>query len=468
MTSPQSADVVVIGAGPGGYLTALQAARAGLETVLVSSPGDLGGVCVNRGCIPAKACLAAAARLEAARACREFGVVVDDTSLDFAALMGQARRASELAQKGLQFLLKQAKVTLLEGRGTLLGTHKVKLEAKGQPTLEIEAEQIVLACGTRPALPPIPGLDLSTGRMATSFGVFALEELPKRVAILGGGYQGLEFAAFFAAVGAEVTVFELLPQLLPREEPEAVKELLSQLTGPNLRLLTSAKVLSAEVAGATVKLAYEHAGATSELECDFCLVAAGRRPITSAFGPVELETDKSGCLVVDEHQRTNQPSIYAVGDLAGPPFLAHKAFQDAFRCAAALAGTTRPVGEVIPTCLYTTPEFGRVGLTEAEAKAEGYEVQTYTVPLRGLGRAITLQQKRGLVKLVAETVTGRVLGVTVVSPEASELMGEAALAVQARLTVEQIAATSHMHPTFAEGLREAAAALAGHSLHFQR
>jgi len=448
-------DLLALGAGPGGYMATLLASKAGQRCALISAPQDLGGVCLNRGCIPTKALLHVAEQLRGASKLAEAGLEFDLAALDFPALMRKGLEASEAAGKGLAYTLREAKVAVFEGWGQAVAPDRVLVGEQ-----ELACERLIIATGSRPLWPSIPGLEQGHPRLLTSDELFHLQERPGRIALLGAGYQGTEFAFFFAALGIEVTLIEALPAPFPREEPEAVQVLLRAFKEQGITGYFATRLSSVRETASGLELALEGPKGHMQLETDLLVVAIGRRPNLQGLEALNLQLDELGFLAVDAEGKTSAPGVYALGDVAGPPLLAHKAFQDAERLVAGLGGAP-PAQEkpVIPSCVFCSPELARVGLTEAEARATGKSILTELVPLKGLGRAATMGEKNGLIKLVAEGDTGRLLGITLFCPMASELLGEATLAVAHNITAGQLAATSHMHPTFSEGLKEGAAAL---------
>ncbi len=449
-------DLLALGAGPGGYMATLLASKAGFKCALVSSPQDLGGVCLNRGCIPTKALLHVAEQLRGASKLAEAGLKIDLAAMDFPALMQKGLQASQAAGKGLAYTLREAGVVVFEGWGQAVAPDRVLVGEQ-----ELACGRLVIATGSQPLWPSIPGLGQGHPRLLTSDELFHLQERPRRVALLGAGYQGTEFAFFFAALGSEVSLIETLPAPFPREEPEAVQVLLRAFKEQGISGYFETRLASISETATGLELALEGPKGLVQLETDLLGVAIGRKANTEGLEALGLQLDARGFIAVDLEGNTNVAGVFAVGDVAGPPLLAHKAFQDAERLVAGLTGAKSPQAEpVIPSCVFSFPELARVGLTEAEAKATGKPVLTELVPLKSLGRAAAMGERSGLIKLVAEGQTGRLLGITLLCPMASELLGEATLAVAHKMTAGQLAATSHMHPTFSEGLKEGAAALA--------
>jgi dihydrolipoamide dehydrogenase len=448
-------DVIVVGGGPGGYAAAIHAAQRGDRVTLVEAR-EVGGTCLNRGCIPTKAMVEAARLLRDARRAAEFGVRVGEVALDYPALLARRDRVVAGLVGGLSQLLRASGVSVVAGRARLVPGPAV--EVGGQ---RLAADAIVLAPGSVPARVPLPGADLPG--VVDSDGLLALPERPASLCIIGGGVIGCEFAAIYAALGTRVTVVELLPRLLPPADEEVSRRLSAAFRRQGIAVQTGVRV--AGVAPGP-RVAWEG----GETEAEVVLVAVGRRPNTEGLGceavGVALER---GAIAVDARLRTTAPGIWAVGDATGGAMLAHAAFAQARAAVADMHG--EPAlweGLLVPNPVFTHPEVAWAGLTEQEAAARGIAVTVGRFPFAALGRAQVLGETDGFLKLVAAAGTGRILGVHAFGPSATDLVAEGVLAAQAGLTAEDLEGTVHGHPTLSEGLGEAAAMALGRPLHAMR
>lgn len=464
--------VLVLGGGPAGYIAAATAARLGAEVTLVEER-ELGGTCLNRGCIPTKAMVAGAARLAAVQGAGEFGVRVAGVGLDFAAFL--ARRDQVVAQLrgGVAHLLRARKVRVVAGRATLVGPGRLAVAAGATlpdgsvapEALELSGDAVVLASGSLPARLPV--FDWDNPRVMTSDELLRLETLPASLAVVGGGVIGCEFASVFARLGVKVTVVELLDQLLPGEDRRAAQALRQAFRKAGIEVMTGTAVEAAEDAGAAgLRLRLAGGG---EVVAERVLVSVGRLPHSHGLGYEEagVRLDERGFVAVDASLRTSLPDVFAAGDVAGPPLLAHWAYhQGTLAASNAVTGERRRSdAQVVPNCIYTVPEVASCGLTEDRAAAEGRQVEVAQVRLNANSKAVIEGEADGFVRLVCEPGGGRVLGATLVGPHATELVHEVALAVQAGVTLADLAATIHAHPTLAESVGEAALAGVGRGLH---
>ena len=454
-------DVVVIGSGPGGYVAALRAAQLGKTTAVVERD-TLGGVCLNRGCIPTKALCHSAEVFANIRHADAIGINVSDVSLDFAAMMANKDAVVKKLNSGVAFLLKRAKVDVLAGTGRLAGRNKVAVALNDGGEEILEAEKIIIATGSEPARPSWIRFD--SPKVMTSDEALQLAELPASVFILGGGYIGCEFASIFAQLGVKVTLVEMLDSLLPNMDPDVSSTLLKAFKKLKIKVHTGTKMESLEATDAGVTAALE--GGKS-VEADLALICVGRRMLSDGLGLDEAGVEvKDGAIVIDEHCETSVAGIYAIGDVTGKLQLAHVASAQAIVAAECAAGMSSAINyRCVPAAVFTNPEVGSVGLTEAEAQEAGYEVKTASFQLQALGRAIAIGETAGFAKVVADARTGEVLGLHLVGPHASDVIAEGGLAIALEATVAELATTIHAHPTLPEAVMEAARSWLGHDIH---
>jgi dihydrolipoamide dehydrogenase len=453
-----SFDVVVIGSGPGGYVAALRAAQLGASTAIVEKD-RIGGTCLVRGCIPTKALLQSAELYTLAKAGEPFGLVTGDLGFDW--LAAQKRKAAVVDQlvKGVEGLLKAGGVTSLRGAGRLAGAGKVAL---GDQT--ISAKDVVIATGSAITRIPLKGAELTID----SDRILELKEVPARLAVIGGGVVGMEFAAMFAALGSKVTVLEMLPQVLPMVDADLVRTYLRHLQGVGATVQTEAKVSEVAKNNGALQVRFSAGGEGGAVDADQVLLAVGRSPYTEGLGAVESGVKlERGRVVVDEHLHTDADGVWAIGDVIGGIMLAHVASYEGVCAVENIAGHSRraPDYHAVPNCVYTDPEIAHVGLGEQDAKEKGLEVKVGRFPFVASGRALTLGQSEGYVKVIADAGSGKLLGAHIVGPRATDLIAEATLAIQNGLTMEQLDLTIHAHPTLPESLMEAALAAQGRAIH---
>jgi dihydrolipoamide dehydrogenase len=457
-------DVLVIGAGPGGYVAAIRAAQLGLKTACAESRETLGGTCLNVGCIPSKALLHASEYFEKAHsgALAKFGVKIEGASLDLPAMMAEKADAVKGLTGGIEFLFKKNKVEWLKGLASFTGKDSVQV---GERT--VRAKNIVIATGS--SVTPLPGLTIDQKVVVDSTGALALEKVPGHLVVIGGGVIGLELGSVWKRLGANVTVVEFLDQLLPGMDGEVRKEAAKIFKKQGVALKLSTKVTNVAVNGgkATVTVEPADGGAAETLEADAVLVAIGRRPNTEglALDKAGLATNKRGQIEIDHDFRTSVPGIWAIGDVVPGPMLAHKAEDEGIAVAENIAGLTGIVNhDVIPAVVYTSPEIASVGLTEEDAKARG-EIKVGKFPMLANSRAKTNRETEGFVKVIADAKNDRVLGVHIIASLAGTMIAQAAQAMEFGATSEDIAYTCHAHPTHSEALKEAAMAVQGKPIH---
>ncbi|MES2146435.1 MAG: dihydrolipoyl dehydrogenase [Pseudomonadota bacterium] len=458
-------DVLVIGAGPGGYVAAIRAAQLGLKTACAESRETLGGTCLNVGCIPSKAMLHASEYFDAAAngAMAKLGVIVEP-KLDLPAMHGQRKEAVTQLTGGIEFLFKKNKVEWLKGRASFESADTVKV---GERT--VKAKNIVIATGSSVTLLPGVEVDNAAGRIVDSTGALELAAVPKTMVVIGGGVIGLELGSVWRRLGAEVIVVEYLDQILPGFDEDVRKEANKIFKKQGFQFKLGTKVTAATASGKGVSLTVEPAkgGASESLEADVVLVSIGRRPNTEGLGldKAGLKVNARGQVETDHDFRTAVSGIWAIGDVVPGPMLAHKAEDEGIAVAENIAGQTGIVNhDVIPSVVYTMPEIAGVGLTETQARGHG-EVKVGKFPMLANSRAKTNHEPDGFVKVIADAKTDRVLGVWVIASVGGTMIAEAALAMEFGATSEDIAYTCHAHPTHSEALKEAAMAVTGKPIH---
>jgi dihydrolipoamide dehydrogenase len=459
-----SFDVIVIGAGPGGYVSAIRAAQLGMKVACVEKRETLGGTCLNVGCIPSKALLHSSEQFEEARhKLAEHGVVVGQVSLDLAKM--QARKAEVVAAnvKGIEFLFKKNKVTWLKGEGRIAAPGKVEVAGT-----TYAAKHIVIATGSEST--PLKGVEVDEKQIVTSTGGLELDKVPGHLVVIGGGVIGLELGSVWRRLGAEVTVIEFLDRILPTMDAELGKQFERVLAKQGLKFKLKSKVTAALKAPDGVTLTVEPAagGAPEQIKADVVLLAIGRRPHTANLGLAEagVALDERGRVKTDGHFATNLPGIWAIGDVIAGPMLAHKAEEEGVALAEILAGQKPHVNyDAIPAVVYTWPEVAGIGKTEEELKAAGIAYKVGKFPFTANGRARAMGHTDGFAKILADKATDRVLGAHILGPEAGTLIAEIALAMEFGASAEDIARTSHAHPSLNEAVKEAALAVDGRALH---
>ena len=463
-------DVVVIGAGPAGYVCAIRAAQLGLRTACVengSYEGGLGGTCLNWGCIPAKALLESAALAETLKSHGdEMGVRPIEVEYDMGAAVDRSRFISEKLTKGIGFLFKKNGVEHVVGTGRIAAPGKVEVTpAEGDP-LTLETKNIVIATGA--VMKSFPGFEIDGEKVIGSREALALRSPPERMVVVGAGYVGVEFADVFNAFGVDVTLVEALDSVVPLADAEIGKTLARSFKKRGMTIRTGTKVKSLDRDASPMILTVETDKGEETIETDVVLMAVGRSPVTEGLGLAEAGVEMNGPWVkIDEWCQTNVPGIYAIGDVAGEPMLAHKGSHEGIVAAEKIAGVAHhPMRyDNIPSVGYCHPEVATIGMTEDEAVEAGYEVKVGKYPLTAHGRALTAAHNEGFVKIVADAKYGEVLGVHMIGHNVSELIGEAGLARALESTVEEIAAHAHAHPSMAEAVMEAAMAALDRAIH---
>ena len=463
-------DVLVIGGGPGGYVAAIRAAQLGRDVTVVEMD-DYGGSCLNHGCIPSKALISASGLAHRAGEAERMGVYAEP-AVDMSAMVGWKDQVVNRLTKGVESLCERAGATLMTGRAEFAGDGEVRVvkAGDGQGSETVSFEHAIVATGSRPV--EIPGFEFDGEHVLSSRDALALESVPDRLLIVGAGYIGMELATVFQKVGSDVTVVEQLDGVLPGYEADVtdvVRDRVESL-GVDFHFQQTAREWEVTDDGLLVWTDSEAEGrAEKRFEADRCLVAVGRQPVTDTLNlaAVDVETDERGFIETDDQARTSVDSVFAVGDVAGEPMLAHKAFAEGEVAAEVIAGEPAALDhQAIPAAVFTDPEIGTVGMTADEAAEAGFDPAVGEMPLRASGRALTLDEREGFVRVVADGETGFVLGGQIVGPEASELVAELALAVEMGATLEDVAATVHVHPTLSEAVHEAAKGARGASIHY--
>jgi dihydrolipoamide dehydrogenase len=456
-------DLIVIGSGPGGYSAAIRAGQYGLKTALIEKQARLGGTCLLVGCIPTKSLLHTAEVWQRFVHSEEEGIHVESPRLDYPKVKERKDGIVNKHSKGVEMLLKRAKVERISGYATLKGGGKLEVKSDaGVQTLE--AKNIIIATGSEARM--IPGLEPDAEFILTNIEILNLTAVPKSLIIIGAGAVGVEFASIFKRFGTDVTLIEMLPRIVPVEDEDISKELDRVFRKQKIRVETGARAENIRKTGMGVKLTMTtRDGKQEELEAEKLLVAVGRKPNTENIGleNTKVELDR-GFIKVDEHQLTAEPGVYAIGDVvAGTPQLAHVATREGMIAVAHMAGKPAvPINKNrIPGATYTEPGIGSVGLTEAQAKAQGYQVKVGRFPFAGVARASIIGHHEGFIKVVADEEHGEILGVHIIGPEGFELIAEAVAAMEAEATVDVMMQTIHAHPTLYEGLGEAFNAVYG-------
>jgi len=464
-------DVVVIGGGPGGYVAAIRAAQLGLSTVCVEMDKTLGGTCVNIGCIPSKALLQSSERFEFTKLhAKEHGIIVGDVRADLAQMMKRKDDVVAANTKGVEFLFKKNKVTWAKGRGTLRpardGLHVVEVAAEGAAATTYRARDVILATGSTPI--ELPFLKFDERRVLSNIGALRIPEVPRHLVVIGGGVIGLELGSVWRRLGAKVAVVELAPTILPGTDEEIVKEATRVFTKQGLELRTGAKVTGATVEQQRIVVQVEKDGKQESLDADYVLVSVGRKPFMPGIDAAALgvKTGDRGQIVVDEQMRTSVPGVYAIGDVVWGKLLAHKAEEEGVVAAEVIAGKPSAMHyRSMPSVVYTWPEIATVGMAEHEVKASGRQYRVGKFPFSANGRARTMGETTGLVKVIADAETDELLGVHMIGANVSDLISEVVLAFEYRGSSEDIGITVHSHPTLSEAVKEAALATLGRAIH---
>ncbi len=460
-------DLAIIGSGPGGYIAAVRAGQLGMSCAVIEQAPKPGGTCLHWGCIPTKALLHSAEVLDGARHADAFGVRVSGVELDLPAVRKYKTGVVDGNAKGVEYLLKKNGVRLLRGRGRLSGRGRVEITPDGGQSSTIEARRVILATGS--AIRGLPGVEFDGQTILNSDQALELARIPRSLIVLGGGAVGVEFASIYRSFGADVTLVELVPRLIPIEDDDLGTELEKGFKNRGISIHTGTKVQMVERAGSGVRLTAERDGKALTLEAEALLVAIGRRPLSEDLGleGTGVRVDARGYVEVDAMMRTGEPDVYAIGDILPTPALAHVASHEGVVAVEHAAGQApHPIDyDRIPSCTYCRPEVAAIGLTEREARRRGHDVVVGRFPFSAIGKAKILGDTAGFVKIVAERRHDEVLGVHIIGLHATELISEATAALALEATVASIFHAIHAHPTLSEAMGEAALAVHGRALH---
>ena len=461
-------DVTIIGSGPGGYVAAIRAGQLGLKTALVEKDKRLGGTCTLRGCIPTKQLLMSAHVYEHVQHAADFGVQASEIKLAFADVQKRKDKVVLKNSKGVEFLMKKNKVTVFNGYGRLQLPGKVEVTGEGGKKEVINTKNIIIATGS--VVRPIPGFETDGERVVNSDHILELKEVPKSLIVMGAGAVGVEFASVYSRFGSETTIVELMPRLLPLEDEEVSKELEKSFRKRKIKSQLDTKLEKIEKTDTGLKLTGKTSkGEAVNLEAEMLLVAVGRMPFIEGLGleGTKIKVER-GAIQVDEYLRTGEPGVYAIGDVIPTPWLAHLASKEGILAVEQCAGQkdAHPINlRLVPNCTYCDPEVASVGLTEAKAREEGYDVKVAKFPFSASGKARILGEEEGFVKIVSETKYDELLGVHIIGPHATELIAEACVAMQLESTAEELGRTMHAHPTISEAVMEAAEGIHGLTIH---
>jgi len=458
------ADIAVIGGGPGGYVCGIRAAQLGLKTVVIEAD-RLGGECVNYGCIPSKSLISVSKLVDKVKDAEKFGFRASGVYVDFVQLQKWKSEVISRLVSAIELLLRGYHATVVTGEAELIAKDRIVVTT-AQGTEEISCKNVVIATGTRTS--SLPGLEFDGDVIISSKEGLDLKGAPKRLLIVGGGAIGLEFASMFQKLGSSITVVEIMDQLLPGTDPEVVRVVHRKLESKGVKVFLKSQVVHVDKSGSETNVEVETPNGKMTLGVDKILVSVGRKPRTEKMNlqKIGVQTDSRGYVITDNRMQTNIPGVYAIGDVRGPPLLAHKASKEGIVAAECIAGMPSAADwKVVPDAVFCDPEVASVGLTEAKATEAGYKVKRSRFQFAALGRALTAGEPEGFVKIVSNEEDGLVLGAQIVGPEASDLISEVALAIEMGATVDDIALTIHPHPTLPEAIMEASELAAGRPIH---
>ena len=463
-------DLVVIGGGPGGYVCAIRAAQLGLKTACVESRGALGGTCLNVGCIPSKSLLNLSENFHKAK--KDFnqqGIEIDGIKLNIEKMMSNKNKSIQVLTKGVEFLFKKNKVTYFKGKGVLFSKNDIIVYESNNKRTNITSKNIVIATGS--AVASLPGIEINEKNIVSSTGALSFEKVPSKLAVIGGGYIGLEMGSVWSRLGSEVTVIEYLDYITPGMDREISNEFQKILSKQGIKFKMGSKVESVEDQGKFVKIIYTNVKNSKKeiLEVEKVLLSVGRKPYTEGLNlsKVGIKKDSKGRIEVNNKLQTSVKNIYAIGDVIKGPMLAHKAEEEGIAVAEILAGQAGHVNyDVIPGVIYTSPEVATVGKTEEQLKEENKSYKTGKFPFLANSRAKVNNETEGFVKILADSKTDKVLGVHIIGPHCGDMIAEMALAMEFGASAEDIARTCHAHPTHTEAIKEAALAVDKRPIHF--
>lgn len=459
MANQEQFDITIIGSGPGGYVAAIRAGQLGLKVAMIEKDTRLGGTCTLRGCIPTKQMLMSAHVYEQMQHAADFGVQVSGIQLAFEDVQKRKNKVVLKNTKGIEYLMKKNKVTVFKGTGKLALPGKVEVTGADGAKQTIASKAIIIATGS--TVRPIPGFETDGAHVVNSDHILELKEIPKSLIVMGAGAVGCEFASVYSRFGAETTLVELMPRLVPLEDEEVSKELEKSFRKRGIKSQVDTKLEKLEKTETGVRVTGKNSkGEAVSLEAEMLLVAVGRMPYTEGLGleGTKIKVER-GFITVDEFQQTGEKGVYAIGDIVPTPQLAHLASKEGIVAVEHIAGDkgVRPINlRLVPNCTYCDPEVASVGLTEAKAKEQGYDVKVGKFPFSASGKARILGEEEGFVKIVADKKYDEILGVHIIGPHATELIAEACVAMQLESTAEELGRTMHAHPTVSEAVMEAA------------
>ncbi len=457
-------DIAIIGSGPGGYVAAIRAAQLGLKTAVIERD-KIGGVCTNWGCIPTKALLKSAEMFRHFKQADEFGIMFKDLSFDFPKVIKRSRDVALRNSKGIEYLFKKNKIELISGFGKITGKGKIEVSKDDKASETIISKHVIIATGARPR--SLPGVKIDGKQIISSTEAMLLQQPPKSMIIIGAGAIGVEFGYFYNSFGTKVTIVEMMPNILPIEDKEISKLLESNLKKSGIEILTDNKVESITT-GKDIKVAVTAKDTKKDLTGDVVLMAIGVQGNVENIGLESVGVKvENGCIQVDDFGKTNVEGIYAIGDVAGTPWLAHVASREGIICIEKIAGkNTLPIDwNNIPGCTYCQPQVASIGMTEEKAVEHGYKIKVGRFPFTASGKARAIGETDGLVKLIFDSKYGELLGAHIVGSDATEMIAELGLAKTLETTSEGIINTIHAHPTFSEAIMEAAENAEGHAIH---
>ena len=452
-------DITIIGSGPGGYVAAIRAAQLGFKTAIIEKYPTLGGTCLNVGCIPSKALLYSSEHFEKAKdEFADYGILINEPKVDLPKMIARKNAVVEQTTKGINYLMDKNKVTVFEGVGSFESATKIKITKNDGSTESIESKYTIIATGSKPST--LPFITIDKERIITSTEALGLQEVPKKLLVIGGGVIGLELGSVYMRLGAEVTVIEYLDKIIPGMDGALSKELQKVLKKQGMKFSLSTAVSGVERIGDSVRVtATDKKGEEVIFEGDYCLVSVGRRPYTDGLSleNAGVELDERGRVKVNDHLQTNIPNIYAIGDVVKGVMLAHKAEEEGVFVVESLAGQKPHINyNLIPGVVYTWPEVAGVGKTEEQLKAEGIDYKVGNFPMRALGRSRASGDTDGFVKILADAKTDEILGFHIIGARAADLIAEGVTAMEFRASAEDLTRMSHAHPTYAEAIKEAA------------
>ena len=463
-------DLVVIGGGPGGYVCAIRAAQLGLKTACIESRGALGGTCLNVGCIPSKSLLNLSENFHKAKKnFNQQGIEIEGLKLNIEKMMSNKNKSIQVLTKGVEFLFKKNKVTYFKGKGVLFSKNDIVVYEDNNKRTNVKSKNIVIATGS--TVSSLPGIEINEKNIVSSTGALSFNKVPKKLAVIGGGYIGLEMGSVWSRLGSEVTVIEYLDFITPGMDREISNEFQKILTKQGIRFKMGSKVENVEDLGSSVSISYTNVknSKKEKLEVDKVLVSVGRKPYTDGLNlsKVGIKKDSKGAIEVNDKLQTSINNIYAIGDVIKGPMLAHKAEEEGIAVAEILAGQAGHVNyNVIPGVVYTSPEVATVGKTEEQLKKENISYKIGKFPFLANSRAKVNNETEGFVKILADSKTDKVLGVHIIGPHCGDMIAEMALAMEFGASSEDIARTCHAHPTHTEAIKEAALAVDKRPIHF--